>query len=600
MYLIPQILLLLQVVLATSPTNDYAPGSVSCPGGSLTRAATGINTQEENYITNRNPITKSALGTFLSNAGLTDFDVSSFLSQAQPSIGLAFSGGGYRAMLTGAGELAALDSRTWSKDKTLAGILQASSYITGLSGGSWLVGSVASNDNLSIDQILADGNLWNIQSILDYYGINVIGDTVMWSHIADQVNDKSNAGFETSITDPWGRALSYQLLTNFDDKGDAVLWSDITSSSAFSTFQMPFPILVADGRAPGTSIINLNSTVFELTPYELGSWDPSLKSFVQTKYLGTTLDNGQATGQCYNGYDNAGFFMGTSSSLFNEALLSLNQSGLPSFITDLINKYVVDPIENSNVDVADYNPNPFYKSTNQDTTISKASVLNLVDGGEDGQNIPIVPLLNRNVDVIFAHDNSDNINSWPDGSSLINTFERQFVQQGENVAFPYVPDQKTFRNLNLTSKPVFFGCDAQNLTSLTDDIYDVPLVIYLPNRPFTYWSNTSTFKLDYSDTERNGMIQNGYEISTRKNGTLDSEWAACVGCAIIRREQERLGQSQTPQCQQCFTNYCWDGTIYEGADLGDNYSDDGLTKSATYYNSKNVAGFDDGATNLFK
>ncbi|EGW30428.1 phospholipase B1 [Spathaspora passalidarum NRRL Y-27907] len=595
MYLIPQILLLLQVVLATSPTKGYAPGAVNCPGGSLTRAATGINTQEENYITNRNPITKSALGTFLSNAGLTDFNVAAFLGEASPSIGLAFSGGGYRAMLTGAGELAALDSRTGSKDKTLAGILQASSYIAGLSGGSWLVGSVASNNYLSIDQILGNGNLWNINSILDYYGINIISDGLMWTEIAEQVNDKSKAGFETSITDPWGRALSYQLLSNFNDKGDAVLWSDITTNSAFTSFQMPFPILIADGRVAGTSIVSSNSTVFELTPYEVGSWDPTLKSFVQTKYMGTALDGGKPTGKCYNGYDNAGFFMGTSSSLFNEALLSLSSSGLPSFLTKLISS-----IANSDADVADYKPNPFYKSTNQDTTISKASVLNLVDGGEDGQNIPILPLLNRNVDVIFAHDNSDNINNWPDGSSLINTYERQFTSQGQNIAFPYVPGQSTFRNLNLTSKPVFFGCDAQNLTSLTENIYDVPLVVYLPNRPFTYWSNTSTYKLDYSNAARNAMIQNGYEISTRKNGTLDSEWAACIGCAIIRREQERLGQTQSAQCQQCFKNYCWDGTIYQGPDLGDNYSDNGLTKSATYYNSNNVAGFSDGGTDLFK
>lgn len=55
---------------------------------------------------------------------------------------------------------------------------------------------------------------------------------------------------------------------------------------------MPYPILAALGREPNTVLMNFNSTVFELTPYEVGSWDPSLRSFVDTKYIGTRLDDG--------------------------------------------------------------------------------------------------------------------------------------------------------------------------------------------------------------------------------------------------------------------------------------------------------------------
>ena len=48
---------------------------------------------------------------------------------------------------------------------------------------------------------------------------------------------------------------------------------------------MPYPIVVANGRTPHTLIINENSTVFEISPYELGSWDPSLRSFVMLNIL---------------------------------------------------------------------------------------------------------------------------------------------------------------------------------------------------------------------------------------------------------------------------------------------------------------------------
>ena len=73
---------------------------------------------------------------------------------------------------------------------------------------------------------------------------------------------------------------------------------------------------------------------------------------------------------------------------------------------------------------------------------------------------------------------------------------------------------------------------------------------------------------------------------------------ACVGCAIIRRAR-RQGIEQTEQCKRCFENYCWDGTI-KGEPLGENFSDDGLTNSATEYNLNNVAGFNDGGTLILK
>lgn len=73
-----------------------------------------------------------------------------------PNIRFAFSGGGYRALLNGAGALAAFDSRTYGSDAAghLSGLLQSSTYITGLSGGSWLVGSIFMNDFASVEVIM--------------------------------------------------------------------------------------------------------------------------------------------------------------------------------------------------------------------------------------------------------------------------------------------------------------------------------------------------------------------------------------------------------------------------------------------------------------
>ena len=55
-----------------------------------------------------------------------------------------------------------------------------------------------------------------------------------------------------------------------------------------------------------------------------------------------------------------------------------------------------------------------------------------------------------------------------------------------------------------------------------------PLVVYLPNSPYSYYSNVSTFQLEYKNAERNGIVQNGYNVATMGNGTLDATWPTCV------------------------------------------------------------------------
>ncbi|KAM9915178.1 hypothetical protein OXX59_010620, partial [Metschnikowia pulcherrima] len=71
--------------------------------------------------------------------------------------------------------------------------------------------------------------------------------------------------------------------------GESLLWSSIQDIDEFANHEMPFPIVVANGRTPGTQLISGNSTVFEVSPYELGSWDPSLYAFTKTKYLGSKV-----------------------------------------------------------------------------------------------------------------------------------------------------------------------------------------------------------------------------------------------------------------------------------------------------------------------
>lgn len=183
----------------------------------------------------------------------------------------------------------------------------------------------------------------------------------------------------------------------------------------------------------------------------------------------------------------------------------------------------------------------------------------LVDGGEDGQNIPLYSHLpyDREVDVVFAIDSSsDTPNHWPNATSLVATYEYTRSNSLRKMGFPAVPAVDTFVNLGFHNRPAFFGCDAANLSSRS------PLVVYLPNSPYVNASNISTLtSLIFTTGERDALVRNGWALATQLDSTLDADWHICVGCALLARS---LGRTQTPlpvKCQQCFGRYCWDGTV---------------------------------------
>lgn len=247
--------------------------------------------------------------------------------------------------------------------------------------------------------------------------------------------------------------------------------------------------------------------------------------------------------------------MGTSSSLFNQAFLQIQKaSNVPEFLLRSINN-TLEEVGQDNRDMANW-PNPFYQYHTTSNSNSNSTILTLVDGGEDLQNIPLHPLTlsGRKVDVILAVDGSaDTTTLWPNGTALVSTYQRSINRySSNNSAFP---DQNTFVNLGLNNHPTFFGCDVGNSSQTT------PLIVYLPNAPYTYDSNVSIFQLQYTKKQRDAIIQNGYNAVTRGNASVDPNWPACLGCAILSRSFRRTGTQPPPVCVDCFARYCWNGTL---------------------------------------
>ncbi|KAE8153114.1 lysophospholipase catalytic domain-containing protein [Aspergillus avenaceus] len=555
--------------------DEYSPDNVSCPSTRPSiRSAASLSTNEKEWLEVRRNETLQPMKDLLGRLNLTSFDPSGYIDKHKsnasniPNVAIAVSGGGYRALTNGAGALKAFDSRTDNSTATghLGGLLQSATYLSGLSGGGWLLGSVYVNNFTTIGDLQASDKVWEFKnSILegpDVKHFQIVSTAKYWKDLAEAVKSKKEAGYNTSLTDYWGRALSYQFInSSSNDGGIDYTWSSIALTDDFKKGKMPLPILVADGRNPGEILIGSNSTVYEFNPWEFGSFDPSVYGFAPLEYLGSRFENGvlPKDESCVRGFDNAGYVMGTSSSLFNQFILRLNGTDIPSLLKDAAAE-ILGKLGEHDEDIAIYSPNPFYKYRNSTAAYSSTPELDVVDGGEDGQNVPLHPLIQptRNVDVIFAVDSSaDTEYSWPNGSSLIYTYERSLNTTGiaNGTSFPAVPDVNTFLNNGLNKRPTFFGCNSSNTSTPT------PLVVYLPNAPYTTESNTSTFQLSYEDKQRDEIILNGYNVVTMGNGTADVNWPACVGCAILQRSTERTNTKLPEVCSTCFQNYCWDGSI---------------------------------------
>ncbi|KAL7940934.1 lysophospholipase [Trichoderma barbatum] len=579
--------------------DGYTPARVSCPANRpKIRAATGLSTNETEWLPLRTNNTVQALKDVLSRANIGDLDTGSYIDNftnvgsGLPRVAIAISGGGYRALMNGAGALAAFDNRSTNATETghLGGLLQSATYLSGLSGGSWLVGSLYVQNFTSVESIIfsTDGflsTLWQFDHSI-FNGPANLSITKYYRQLSDDVDGKKNAGFNTTITDYWGRALSYQLVDPTDG-GPAYTFSSISNDTDFVTAQAPMPLVVAIERTSGQLQIASNSTIFEFNPWEMGSYDPGLQAFAPLQFVGSNFTNGTIprNGVCIAGVDNAGFVMGTSSSLFNQAFLQIGRvEGVPEFLISAINETLAN-VGTDNRDVANW-PNPFFRYHASENVNANTTVLTLVDGGEDLQNIPLHPLLlaEREVDVIFAVDGSaDTETLWPNGTAMVATFNRSEAKVSANDSrFPDVPDQNTFVNLGLNQRPTFFGCTNGS------DTPSGPLIVYMPNAPYSFQSNVSTFDMEYSDEERNQIIQNGYNMATLGNGTVDSNWPACIGCAILARSLVRTKTSVPAKCADCFARYCWNGTTnstlpstYEPAQILEKASDSAGRISAT-------------------
>jgi lysophospholipase len=177
------------------------------------RPATGLSQAEATWVDGRKKVVLDALDGYLERLGLEDFDSCAYVNKLKennhanvPILSFAISGGGYSSAFTGTAALRALDNRlpAANKQKT-GGLLQALTYLTGLSGGAWPALSFPAYNFPTADQLLQywqpQISRFNANETTQYVATNV--------DMFQQIAQKLEAGFDVGMPDyfglGWGR-----------------------------------------------------------------------------------------------------------------------------------------------------------------------------------------------------------------------------------------------------------------------------------------------------------------------------------------------------------------------------------------------------------
>ncbi|KAK5085032.1 hypothetical protein LTR24_007298 [Lithohypha guttulata] len=544
-------------ILARAPV-DYAPVPATCPSTQLVRQAAGLSDAESDYISKRYAKASKSLEQWLKRID-ESFDVGNGAGEGgwgkwngkqpkAPMIALTSSGGGYRAMLSGAGVIKAFDERETDIDSGVKGLYQSLTYEAGLSGGGWLLSSIAGNNYPTISSLQT--NLWETALMYNVLVPQVLLSSQAASVFADvvaAVDAKQDAGFPESIIDPWGRLLSYGLLYGPEGGIDTTI-SEITTYSNFTSSNAPYPIITALGvnRFEGICIPQPNATQYEFHPFEFGSWDEGVDAFVSSKYLGTPFSQGSPSGNCITNFDNLGYVLGTSSNVFGSTcgpIPAANITAVSSASTAGTLAALTAPGQPGVPESAIFAPfpNPF-QNFDPSPLVAAQPTLELVDGGVGvaAQGSPIWPFINRPaIDVIIVNENSANTpNNFPNGTGIRNTYNAALAAGLSRM--PAIPPAETFVAQQLNQKPTFFGCNSA----------DTATIIWIPNYNYTFNSGQPTSKLQYEVNETQGMIANGVLIA---NYGGKEGWPLCLACGIMAKS----GGNLPGGCAQCLEEYCF-------------------------------------------
>ena len=417
------------------------------------RQESGISEGEKQYLKNRLPIVKTAIEKLLKQE-LQDHQV--------PKIAFVNSGGGYRAMTCTIGSLAGAEEM---------GLLNATTYVTGLSGSTWAIAPWISTQM----------PLKNFKEYIKNCAAQPFTDLTDEEELLIYAAAGIKAHFKQprTLVDLYGDLLGNRLLEHFGDGRHTVYLSD--QANIIQDGSYPYPIYTA---IDADERLTEGQPWYEFTPHEIGNE----KGYIQTWAFGRKFKEGKShTGKfsIYPPEKNLSYHLGTYGSAFGANIKTIKKElaeslGYETFLADFLTCLDGERPFDFYAKV----PNYAYKLESHHTKDSK--IKSFVDAGTDF-NLAIPPLAIRNVDIMIICDASAGII----GHHLKKAADYMAIHQ---LPFPKID----YENI-----------DKKTISVFKEEDPTVPIVIYLPrisdhelwekhksNPKFAHY-NLSGFNLDH-------------------------------------------------------------------------------------------------------
>ena len=414
-----------------------------------------ICNEEKTFIENRIPLVKQGIQKFLQ----IDVDETDL-----PRIGMAFSGGGFRAMITTLGFLASAKE---------SGLLDATLYMAGVSGATWAIGPwIASGKSI---QEYTDTLHEKIE-----YGIDHINDPYELKYLFENLLSRLAWQQYVSIIDIYGAMIANTLMKELDRERMRITLTQ-AHQGMLTNNQLPLPIYTA---------ITTNTNPYEwleVTPFEVGL----LKSYIPTWAYGRKFKNGQSLD--YAPEQPLGYYLGIFGSAFevNFSDILHHTAGRLQAIRDTLPTFLQKPAELliHQIKASSVNDFRLFPSMLNNFTYHYMGPLQseehicLIDAGIDF-NLPVPPLLRaaRNLDTLIIYDSSSK------GNAKDLKYAEKYARR-RGIKFPEIDLEKAIKNI----------------ISIFNDPQDpeVPTIIYFPmikNEAYSCFNPVDCVYEDYCNT----------------------------------------------------------------------------------------------------
>ncbi|KAK9959808.1 hypothetical protein ABG768_009909 [Culter alburnus] len=204
-----------------------------------------IPMEEKNFLVKRRKVVSQALQKALNLSSAPE-------PSKVPLVAVVCSGGGTRAMTSTFGGLRALQKLQ---------LLDAVSYITGVSGSTWTMAYLYNDANWSNNDL--NGVMESVKKEISKSVFSIFSLEQL-RHYKKKMEERAKEGHLVSLVDMWGMAIEYLI------QGKKKLGTLSDQQMALSNGQNPLPIYPALNMKNGKTGSIIETEWCEFTPYEVG------------------------------------------------------------------------------------------------------------------------------------------------------------------------------------------------------------------------------------------------------------------------------------------------------------------------------------------